>query len=268
MSNNNKVKIKLGPVQETMLIPLYFRAIEQKESRPIVKDEMAKDMVEKVDYDFSQLAQNLGSDGLAFPIRAATFDRLIEKFIEANPEATIINLGAGLDTTFFRVDNGKIHWYDIDLEDSIELRRKFINETDRLKFVTCSAFDPAWFKQIEHRNKGVFIMSSGMFIYFDHSEIETIISQMANEFPGSELVFDTVSNFFRFRRFKTLGIKWGVWGTYTINRIKNTDMLGAYYYIDQYRDRWDAPVARYYPYYIKPLKMLTPAMYHLKLSPD
>jgi O-methyltransferase involved in polyketide biosynthesis len=268
MSNNNKVKITLGPVQETMFIPLYFRALEQKELNPIVRDEMAQNMVEQVDYDFSQLAKDLDGDGLAFPIRAATFDGLIEEFIRNHPEATIINLGAGLDTTFFRVDNGKIHWYDIDLPDSIALRRQFIDETERLKFITCSAFDPTWFKQIEHRDKGIFIMSSGMFIYFEHSDIENLICSIAAEFPGSELVFDTVSNFFRFRRFKQLGIKWGVWGTYTINRLKNSTMLGAYYYIDQYRDRWKAPIARYYPYYIKPLKMLTPAMYHLKLSAD
>ncbi|MBL4606501.1 MAG: class I SAM-dependent methyltransferase [Pseudomonadales bacterium] len=268
MSTNNTVKVKLGPVQETMLIPLFYRSLELSQPDPIVRDEMAKNVIDQIDYDFNELAKSFDGDGLAFPIRAATFDHLIKEFIEKNPEATIINLGAGLDTTFFRVDNGKIHWYDIDLADSIELRRQFIDETDRLKFISCSAFDPTWFKEIKRRDKGIFIMSGGMFIYFEHSEIQDLISKMANEFPESELVFDTVSNFFRFRRFKKIGIKWGVWGAYTINRIKNSHMLGAFYYLNQYRDRWDTPLTRHYPYYIKPLLMITPGMYHLKLSAD
>ncbi|MBV1872888.1 MAG: class I SAM-dependent methyltransferase [Gammaproteobacteria bacterium] len=268
MSNMKKIKIKLGPVQETMLIPLLYRALELKEENPIVQDEMAQQILEQVDYDFVQLDANFNDDSLAWPIRAATFDRLIKQFIEKNPEATIINLGSGLDTTFFRVDNGKIHWYDIDLEDSIALRRQFIGETDRLKFIASSAFDTDWFKEIKHRDKGVFIISAGMFIYFDHFEIQELISKMAHEFPQSELIFDTVSNFFRFRRFKKLGVKWGVWGTYSVNRIKDSQLLGDYYYANQARDRWTTLLARHYPYYIRPLLLLTPGMYHLKLNKD
>ena len=268
MLNNKKVKIKLGPVQETMLIPLLYRALELEQEKPLVQDDMAPIILEQVDYDFDQLAQNFDDDGLAWPIRAATFDNLIEQFIQKNPEATIINLGSGLDTTFFRVDNGKIHWYDIDLEDSISLRRQFISETDRLKFIACSAFDTRWFKEIEHRDKGVFIMSAGMFIYFDHAEIQTLISEMAQEFPQSELIFDTVSNFFRFSRFKKLGVKWGVWGTYSIKRIQDSKLVGDYYYANQARDRWTTLLARYFPHYIRPLLLLTPGMYHLKLNRD
>ncbi len=59
-------------------------------------------------------------------IRAFHLDSAVKQFIRQYPDATIVNIGAGLDTTFFRVDNAKIFWYDLDLPDTMELRCKLI----------------------------------------------------------------------------------------------------------------------------------------------
>ncbi len=36
-----------------------------------------------------------------------------------------------MDTTFERIDNGRVYWYDLDLPDVIKLRKEFILENDR-----------------------------------------------------------------------------------------------------------------------------------------
>ncbi|NFR58916.1 class I SAM-dependent methyltransferase [Clostridium botulinum] len=72
------------------------------------------------------------------------------------PNSAIVNLGAGLDTTFFRVDNGNLNWYNIDLPDVIELRKKLLPESNREKCITKFFLDVSWFNDIKKDYDNVF----------------------------------------------------------------------------------------------------------------
>ncbi|EPS50208.1 hypothetical protein CFSAN002368_15253 [Clostridium botulinum A1 str. CFSAN002368] len=50
---NNKVKVELNNIQSTLLIPLWSRAKETEMSNPIINDQIAYQLVKKLDYDFS-----------------------------------------------------------------------------------------------------------------------------------------------------------------------------------------------------------------------
>jgi O-methyltransferase involved in polyketide biosynthesis len=63
-------------------------------------------------------------------------------FLSNHPRSvTIVNLGAGLDTGFYRVDNGFIQWIDVDLPEVIELRKTVIPETDSSRRISGSPLD-------------------------------------------------------------------------------------------------------------------------------
>lgn len=44
----------LEGVPETLLIPLWARAVEAEQEDPIIKDDLSVEMVEKIEYDFSK----------------------------------------------------------------------------------------------------------------------------------------------------------------------------------------------------------------------
>ena len=48
-------------------------------------------------------------------------DAAIRTFLARHPDAVVVNLGGGLDTRFFRVDNGRVLWKEIDVPESIAL---------------------------------------------------------------------------------------------------------------------------------------------------
>ncbi|MEM7180576.1 MAG: hypothetical protein AAF518_06675 [Spirochaetota bacterium] len=48
------MKVELGAVQETLLIPLLGRAMETKKANGILQDTKAVSIVEQLDYDFSK----------------------------------------------------------------------------------------------------------------------------------------------------------------------------------------------------------------------
>lgn len=191
---NTKVKIELGEIQKTLLIPLFGRAKEYDKNDPLVKDKYAREIVENIDYDFENAFSRVPFQfTINCIVRAHHMDTALLKVIEKHPDATIVNIGAGLDTTFPRVDNGKIFWYDLDLPDSIELRRKLIPETDRNRFIAKSAFDTSWFKDIKIRGSKVFFMSAGVLVYLKELEIRRLFLEMIQEFADSEIMFEIYS---------------------------------------------------------------------------
>ena len=134
-----KIKIELGNVQKTLFLPLWGRAVESKKRKPMLVDETAVRIIEQVDYDFAPMTANLEElSQIAWIKRSLICDQVIDKFLAQYPAGTIVNVGCGLDTTFERVDNGKLRWYDLDLPDVIALRSKFIQESERRTFIASS----------------------------------------------------------------------------------------------------------------------------------
>jgi O-methyltransferase involved in polyketide biosynthesis len=67
-----------------------------------------------------------------------------------------------LDTTFERVDNGRLRWYDLDLPDVVEFRSKFIAQSERRKFIATSFPEKEWLNEIGVQENVLFI-AAGVF---------------------------------------------------------------------------------------------------------
>jgi O-methyltransferase involved in polyketide biosynthesis len=186
-------EIKLGSVQETLLLPLWGRAIETQKKNPLLTDNKAVSIIINISYDFTIIVKNISEVVQAGWIaRSIFFDNEIKTFIKTQPEATIVNIGCGLDTTFDRVDNGKIYWIDLDLPDTIDLRRKYISESNRRRFISNSVFDKSWYGNIKRKDKVMFLIA-GVLCYFMESDIKELFHAFHTYIPGVEIVFDYFS---------------------------------------------------------------------------
>ena len=185
-----KIGIELGEIQKTLIFPLWGRAYETGKKNPMLKDAKAVEIINSLDYDFTGLASKMNPiSQLAWIARSIHIDRTVTEFIKKNPDATIVNIGCGMDTTFDRIDNGKILWYDLDMEDAIRLRKIFFNETDRRKFIPSSFLDIDWFRQIPKPGH-IFFISAGVFYYFEEIQIRNFFKSLADNFTNSQLIFD------------------------------------------------------------------------------
>jgi O-methyltransferase involved in polyketide biosynthesis len=188
-----KIKIELGNIQKTLFMPVWARAIETRKKKPILTDSMAAQIIDTVDYDFSLMTNNLKEiNQIAWIARCKRFDIIIKDFLKNNPNGVIVNIGCGLDTTYERINNKSVIWYDLDLPDVIELRRQFLKESDKRKFIASSFVDSNWFKEIPN-DKNVLFISTGVFVYFEESVIKDFIIKVAHRFIDSELFFDVTS---------------------------------------------------------------------------
>jgi O-methyltransferase involved in polyketide biosynthesis len=190
---NETKETALTGVQETLLLPLWGRAVEVQKKKPLLIDEKAVEIVNRIPYDLSTLTKKMDKTAhLGFIARGIYFDGRISKFISAHPDATIVNIGCGLDTTFNRVDNGKIQWIDLDFPEVIDFRRKFISESDRQIFMGKSVFDTTWYDAIKNKKELMFLIA-GVLEYFSDQEIMRLFQDFAARCPGVEILFEYCS---------------------------------------------------------------------------
>ena len=185
---------KLSDVQETLLLPLWGRAMEMQKTNPLLRDEKALSLINTIKYDFSRFEKDINKFSRdSWIARSIYFDQEIKKFIKINENATIINIGCGLDTTFERLDNGKIAWYDLDLPEVIEMRKNYFKASSRYKMISKSVFDYSWFDAIHEKNN-ILIMLAGVIYYFDENQIKELIIKIKEKFEKVNIIFDYCSD--------------------------------------------------------------------------
>ena len=192
----------LSGVAKTLLITLYIRAIESQRPDALIKDERAEALVRQLDQESLRktLALTEDSTRVVVILKSRDFDRFAQDFLTHHPDAVVVHIGCGLDTRFERVaEGGQVEWYDLDLPDVIELRRKLVGgEGARHHFLACSVLDSTWLNQVgTHRQRPVLFLAEGVFMYLYEAQVRSLVLTMKQHFPGAELVFDAYSPFLR-----------------------------------------------------------------------
>jgi O-methyltransferase involved in polyketide biosynthesis len=258
----------LGGVAETLLIPLYHRAMESQRPDGILKDEKAAALVNLLNYDFDQIRRIRTTEGnmVARLMLTREMDRYAQEFLGHHPDGVVVHIGCGLDSRFERVDNGQVEWYDLDLPEVIGLRRKFIGgEGERYHVLDCSVLDDTWLDLLKMKSGcPILFLAENVFVYFTEIQIKSLILKLLDHFPGAELVFDGWSPFFVWlgnrqlssTKFKNL-LQWGFWRSQTIEDWgEGIQLLGQWGFFDQpeprmYSYRWITPIFRWF----KPMRI-------------
>ena len=193
----DKYHIEKNTVQETLIIPLYGRKVCADHYPEMLNDEEAKRICNMLDYDFSEKGKLMETKaGLFGALEAAQryYDLgcEVEDYLKTHPEAAVVNLGCGLDTTFKRVDNGRCRGYNLDLPDVIEIRNELLPAGEREQNIACDLNDFSWFDKIEFdESKGAVFYAAGVFYYFKTEQLKKLFDAMAKHFKGGRLVFDS-----------------------------------------------------------------------------
>jgi O-methyltransferase involved in polyketide biosynthesis len=192
--------LNLSGVAETLLIPLYNRAMESQRPDAMLRDEKAVALVTRMGSDVSirdelDRVRQIPMNELLKVMRimfTREFDRYARDFLSRHPEAPVVHIGCGLDSRFDRVDNGQVEWYDLDFPGVIDLRRKFIgDEGERYHLLACSVLEDAWLEAVKvHSPRPILFLAETVFIYFTEAQVKSLVLTLRDHFPGAELVFD------------------------------------------------------------------------------
>ena len=192
-----KHKIEKNTVQETLIIPLFARKVCSELYPDLYRDETAVRLINQIDYDFSEaeknshsLMQRFGSLEVAMRQYNLAFE--VRDYLKDHPNAAVVNLGCGLDSTGKACDNGSCKIYNLDFPDVIAARNELLPAGDREQNIPCDLNDTAWISQIDATGGAIFF-ASGVFYYFLTEQVKTLVQAMADAFPGGVLVFDAAN---------------------------------------------------------------------------
>ena len=169
-----KITPDMTVLSETLLIPLWAKAVEQERDERLLTDPEAPRMLAQIDYDFSK------------------FKNIVMSQVGAHPDAVVVQLGAGLDTRFERLGRPQITaWYDLDLPEVIALRRQLLPESTN-HYLAISLFDESWMQTVAAHGKPVLLLCEGVLMYFDTDTVKDWLATLARHLPQATLVFDIV----------------------------------------------------------------------------
>ncbi|MGH3390243.1 MAG: class I SAM-dependent methyltransferase, partial [Actinomadura sp.] len=144
----DRVKVELGGVPETALWTLYHRAVEARRPDSVIDDPKAVELVDAIDYPFAAFtASPVLSQWQA--LRARCFDEAVRRFLATHPDGTVVALGEGLETQFWRVDNGRVRWLTVDLPEIAAVRERLLPaDSPRQRILARSALDERWMDEV------------------------------------------------------------------------------------------------------------------------
>ena len=193
-SAERKIHVDLTGVPETMLATLYARALDAEASHPVLGDEMAREIVGRIDYDWRKTTVKPRSAATVM-VRSAQFDNWAAQFLAAHERATVLHVGCGLDTRVFRLDPGPgVEWYDIDYPNVISLGQQLFPRRDHHHLVPSSATDPAWLQTIP-ADRPTLLLAEGVLPYLTEDDSLALLRRVVDRFPSGEVQFDAYSPF-------------------------------------------------------------------------
>jgi O-methyltransferase involved in polyketide biosynthesis len=180
----------LTGVSETALLTLQVRANEARRPDSIIDDPMAIRLVDSIDFEWAKFGLSRRQD---MAVRALAFDNEARRYLADHPQATVVALAEGLQTSFFRLDAAGVghefRWLTVDLPPMIELRRKLLPPSERIEMCAQSALDFSWMDLVP-ADDGVFITAEGLLMYLQPDEALGLIAACAERFGGGRMMFD------------------------------------------------------------------------------
>ncbi|EFV13707.1 class I SAM-dependent methyltransferase [Segniliparus rugosus] len=186
-------KIDFTGVQWTMLVTLYLRARDARSKRPILGDDLADELVGRIDYDFDTWwFRAISGDQYMVSARARQLDEWAAAFLREHPDATVLHLACGLDSRAQRLDVPPgAQWFDVDLPDVIGLRRKLYAERPGYRMIASSVTEPEWLERIP-AGKPTLVIAEGLLMYLTEPDVRALLVRITERFPSGEVVFDSL----------------------------------------------------------------------------
>jgi O-methyltransferase involved in polyketide biosynthesis len=184
-------RITLTQEKETLLVPLYIKAIESRRPHPIISDPKAVEILHNIDYDFQKLHMPRQSL-VTLAMRAKKLDSITKDYIHANENPLILHLGCGLDSRVLRVGDDTVRWYDLDYPEVIRLRKAFYEETEHYRMIPSSVTDLSWLDAVEQAGPAC-IIAEGLLMYLHEEDVKSLVCELRRRMPGSQIAFDAYS---------------------------------------------------------------------------
>lgn len=183
----------LEGVADTLYIPLTARVYVSKRFPEYFFDPKSLELEGSIPGESIQGGSNEYTM-VASVARYHNLDEMARAYAAKHPACNIVNVGCGLETMFWRMgpDAPNARFYEMDLPNVIETRRRVLGESERDTLIAGDAFDLSWAEAVD-ATLPTLIVVSGVFQYFRNADVLGFIADAKKAFADAELVFDATN---------------------------------------------------------------------------
>lgn len=197
-----ELNIQINDISETAFLTLQCHALDTESVSPILNDISSVETLNILKDYFSKsnsalhkkLFQNRVKKNLVTHtvLRAKKYDSYITKYIGKYPNATVVNIGCGLDNRFERINNGSIHFFDLDLPDIMNIKKQIFQEKANYYQISQSVFEFDWIDRIETEH--VIFVAEGVFMYCTEQDVKKLFLTLQEKLNNPEIVFEVFNS--------------------------------------------------------------------------
>jgi len=192
--------MNLSDVSRTAILTLLGHVVASEKENIVFNDPMAVlcldrlmsfASVEERKWIIRQRRMINAHDARAMARRVATFDSSANLFISNNPKCTVVNLGCGFDTRFWRIEKKDCRYVEIDLPEVIALKREILKDQFDYELIGCSVLDTSWVdKVITNGNSNFLLLAEGLFMFLSKQDVKNLLQLLAQKLICSQLVVE------------------------------------------------------------------------------
>jgi O-methyltransferase involved in polyketide biosynthesis len=174
-------------IPSELLQPLWLRSRESLADDGLIYDPIAAAACSQCHLVPDCLAGNVSERQLLHATLTLQCDKQVLKFLRRHPNGFIINVGAGLDTRFYRLDNGRCRWFELDTDENLLWRERLFHRSDRYTMQRGSVTDLSWLASLPtQKNTPVLLLCDQALLKCESQELATFIQRIGCHFSQIE----------------------------------------------------------------------------------
>ena len=231
-------------VEDTLFIPLVGRIYSSKNFKEFFYDEKALELEKYIPSDL--IKENTSEYfTIASIARFYEFDNMVREFIERYKDCNILCLGCGLETMYFRVNDKRATFYEVDFPKVIDQRKIVLGENEKEVLIGSNLLDYSWIEKVD-TTKPTLAIASGVFQYLHHEEVVSLLKELQSKFNNIEIAFDATN-------------KMGIKGAEKyVKKTGNTEAMMYFYLtnIEEFAKEVNSKLIKVLPFYKNCTKIL------------
>ena len=211
----------------------------------IANDRLAIELRRNLDWNFADYDSDWMTQ-VTVAIRTQILDEATSSFIRRQPQARIVNLGAGFCTRGVRLGSTSLDWIDLDVPALIDLKRQLLPEQPGYRYLARSILDLYWIAEISSApERPTLFIAEGILQYLPRADVEHLIRELSRRFSGTEMLLEIISPLaaslsILYPTLSRTGLRarWGLSSARELEAWAPGARLTAQWFYDRHLERW------------------------------
>lgn len=175
-------------VPAKLLKPMWLRSRESMVDDGVIYDPVAAATCQSCILSPDCQFTNIDQGQLLHATLTSQCDEVVKNFLKHHPTGWIVNVDAGLDTRFYRLDNGRCRWLEVDVDENLLWRERLFHRSERYQMVQGSVRQLGWLNSLGiPSGHPTMLICDQALLNCNASEISSFCNQISRRFPQVEL---------------------------------------------------------------------------------